>query len=196
MSQRYRPDPAEDCHAHGVRVWSHQQHVRRLWTLAIGVAIGCDGGTSGTDGTEVDELPDDATCAAIVELRGGVELEVTPTTTIQCVGQPSRGAGLYIGFVPPTVGVFHQVDVMINDVTRGETGAGFATEVLIAKGTTYRTSSCTATIREHRETGPASIGAYFHVIGSVSCTAPAISPDVAATVTVERLEFATVVIWY
>jgi hypothetical protein len=141
--------------------------------LASAALAGCgdDGG-----GAAGDDPPD---CSLSVNLAGGYQASLQHRPTWACGVPFGPDSGVWMVFLPGE-GEVSSIDVMVDDVVRGQTGAFPAGVGLYLKddrkwGT--KTDECTVEVREHvlqQEDEPAD---EFLMVGSGSCSAPALPAD-------------------
>lgn len=159
---------------------------RHLCCLAVlgGLLVGCE-----------EESPE-STCSLAVALTGDVSATLTSGASVGCVIQHSLDAGIDVAYVPIDEGELKSVDLVIDEITKGQTGAGFPASVRVRRedGSVYATAACTVDVEEHESRGPVELGEAFRVAGKGSCAAPAMAED-SGTVSVAPFEFVVQVTW-
>lgn len=166
------------------------------WVFAL-CLVGCgdDDGGGGGDAS-------DASCAIGATLSGDVEDSISVSDNAACLVSFSFDSGIDAGLT--TLSAAYSIQIGIDGITEGQTGAGFPTQIGVTmdSGPRYSTSAtgCSATVTEHDliETRTSELGEEreYGVVGTASCTEPAVREDGAAgQITLSDVAFHIPVTW-
>ena len=147
-------------------------------SLVSCVLLACGGGDDG-DGSETEP-----SCAIGATLTGDVERRISgDEDSAACLVSQSFDSGLFASFAPDFSGLSMAIDIA--NVTEGQTGAGFPTEIEVTREDERRYSTsmsgCSSTITEHELEGTqmSDIGEQrdYRLVGTATCTEPALPDD-------------------
>ena len=171
------------------------------WTSAIwafGFLLSACGGDDDGDGGESE-----ASCAMGATLTGDVEKSFSADDdSAACLVSHSFDSGLFASFAPDFSGLSMSVDIA--NVTEGQTGSGFPTEIGVVREDERRyatsASGCSATITEHELEGTemTEIGEerLYHLVGTASCSEPALPEDGGSgQITIADVAFVFTAVW-
>ena len=170
--------------------------------IAAWLLIGCGGGDDDDGGASADGsggFSRDTTCGVALALGGALDLTVAPSrSAAACATQTSFDTGIDAGFVFAE-GALDHVELVIDDVHEGETGASFPAHVTIVHddGREWSAQDCSAAISQHEHVGPGELGwERYRVVGSVACEAPLPEEDGAKpALELESLRFVATISW-
>jgi hypothetical protein len=163
--------------------------------VALGLLlVACGGdGDGGGDGSK-------PICSIGVTLSGDVDARFDVDDDMSCLISHSFDSGIELSYIPAQE--VSNIELDIAEITEGETGANFPATVVVHLdvGTRYSVGACTAEITEHRPDGTetTSIGELrnYVVVGTASCTEPALPPPPATgTIEVGALSFRIPATW-
>ena len=167
-----------------------------IW--AFGFALSACGGDGDGDGGESE-----ASCAIGARLTGDVEESFSADDdSAACLVSHSFDSGLFASFAPDFSGFSMSLDIA--NVTEGQTGSGFPTQVGVIRedGRQYSTSAsgCSATISEHEleSTVMSEIGEerLYHLVGTATCAEPALPGDGGSgQITIADVAYVFTAIW-
>lgn len=169
-----------------------------LVVSALGFAFAaCGGDDDGDGGTS------EATCGMGATLTGDVnESFSADEDSAACLVSHSFDSGLFASFAPDFSGLSMSLDIA--NVTEGQTGSGFPTEIGVVREDERRyatsASGCSATITEHEleSTEMSSIGEerLYHLVGTATCTEPALPEDgMSGQITIADVAFVFTASW-
>jgi hypothetical protein len=165
--------------------------------LLVGSLFACMG-CSGDDGDgSSGGFPSDTTCGLSVAISGGVEGSFTPDTAVACATQLSSTAGIDAAFLQ-LEGDVRTVELEVADVTKGETGQGFAARVRVTHEDDRRwgADGCVVDITKHSFVSQDDFADRYLVAGSGVCDEPAASiGGTDPEVTIGELSFVATVPW-
>jgi hypothetical protein len=160
--------------------------IARTAAIVLAAALGGCGDDVGA--AEGEELPD---CSLSMRLEGGYQASLEHGATWACAVPFGPDASVWMVFLPGA-GEVSSVDVMVAEVGRGQTGTypagvGIYLDDDRAWGTTR--DDCTVTVTEHvlqEEDAPAD---EYLMVGSGSCSAPALPAEGTTGEPIEVGEF-------
>lgn len=147
-------------------------------SLASCVLFACGGDDDG-DGGEPEP-----TCAIGATLTGDVERRISvDEESTACLVSQSFDSGIFASFAPDLSGLSLAIDIA--NVTEGQTGSGFPTEIEVTSEDDRRYSTspsgCTSTITEHslQDSQMSELGEErnYRLVGTATCTEPALPDD-------------------
>jgi hypothetical protein len=160
-------------------------HLRWLGpVLLVACLVGCE-----------DE-PSESTCTLALASSGDFSAELTKGSSVGCTTLQSSGAGIDVTYTPVDDPAIASVDLVIDEVTKGQTGADFPATVTVHHddGRAYTASDCTVAIDGHESRGPAEFGETFAVHGTGTC-ASAATESGGGNLTLGSFEFDVQVTW-
>jgi hypothetical protein len=119
-----------------------------------------------------------------------------------CLVSHSFDSGLFASFAPDFSGLSLSLDIA--NVTEGQTGSGFPTEIGVTREDERRYSTspagCSATLTEHElegtETTEIGEERLYHVVGTAACTEPALPEDGGSgQVSIADVAFVFTAVW-
>lgn len=158
----------------------------RYSLVLLTLAVGC-----GEPGFEPG-----TTCGIAVDVSGAMETSVGARHATACATTLSFETDFTAIFIP----LGHEleaIELRVEEVARGETGAAFPTvvDVRAADERRWTTTACTAAIDRHDYDEPAEFGGdHYRVQGAVTCDEPAVN-DGAPPVAIDALEFIVTITW-
>ena len=154
--------------------------MRAILVLSVlAVLLPACGGDDDEDGGESE-----ASCAVGATLTGDVNKSFTADDdSAACLVSHSFDSGLFASVAPDFRGLSMSLDIA--NVTEGQTGAGFPTEIGVIREDERRyattASGCSATITEHElvDTKMTDLGEErdYRLVGTATCTEPALPED-------------------
>ena len=144
-----------------------------------------------------DEDDAESTCAIAVDLAGDITAKLTNDSSVACLTPFAFDEGFEVGYAPTADGDLDSLELVVDTVTRGQTGAGFTATVRInhQDNSRYAAAGCTVEIETHESRGPVEFGESFRITGKGECPAPATRSDGPGEVTIAPFSFVAVVTW-
>jgi hypothetical protein len=163
--------------------------------LLVLTLTGCGGGDDGGESGAAGFAPG-TTCGMSLAVSGAVDATIAQDSAIACVTQLSSGAGIDAGFLTIGGETIQHVDLVVDDVEKDATGAGFPAEleIVLADQRRWTASSCTADVLAHGFDHSDELFDHHRIAGTLTCTAPATSAAGPA-LTVESFAFVCTVPW-
>lgn len=143
---------------------------------------------------EQEKIDDDDTCAIAVGITGGFEAGLSVTDSVVCVVPFAFDAGIEVEYAPQDHPVM-RLNLVVDGVTRGMTGADLPATVVVEDGDRRWTSAaCTVAIDEHDFKEKVELGDQYRIRGAGECAAP-LTADAAASIDLSGFEFVFTVTW-
>lgn len=165
-----------------------------LLTSVLAVLLPACGGDDDGDGGESE-----ASCAVGATLTGDVNKSFTADDdSAACLVSHSFDSGLFASFAPDFSGLSMSLDIA--NVTEGQTGSGFPTEIGVVREDERRyatsPSGCSATITAHELVADSGEERDYHLVGTATCTEPALPEDGGSgQITIADVAYVFTAVW-
>jgi hypothetical protein len=145
---------------------------------------------------EQEESLDDRSCGIDVTMNGHLDTGLSAASSVACVVPFAYDEGIDVEYVPQGHDL-QRVNLVVDGVTKGMTGAGFPATIRVDDGSeTWTSEPCTVSIDEHDFEAAVEFGEQYRIRGKGQCAAPLTAATAGTgTLTLGPFEFVVRVTW-